>query len=1614
MKSIFYLPPEGFRELLRRGKTIILKKSILSALLLLQVWCGFAQSPGGVSTGLRLWVKANAGTTVAGGKVTAWNDQSPALRHLTTTSTTYQPQLVAASAAYNFNPFLNFNGQFFRYTGNVLAANSGASIFSVASQTGGTGYNTLWDFYSNDPTINTQGGKWLFWHSGATYHNTTLLPGKPVVVSGHWLHNNTASSQMDINGRQQAVNQSVNTNGNNYFLGAGNTGAAEAWEGGIAENIVYESPLSATDQARVNSYLAIKYGITLDSDPTNTAINYNYLSSASITVWDGSANSSYHRDITGLGRDDASALLQLKSKSINDGSVVTIESSAIGTDAQFLLIGDNGGKAGLATPYTPNSFTPSLPYFHFGRIWKVQETGNTGTITITVNSTTATYLLVHNSSNFNTGTPTEIALVNGQASIDLADGQFFTFAGPANAPGGVIQDLACWLRADAGTSSTTPGAAVSNWQDQSGNGNTHTQLTAANQPTFVGTGGSYLMNYQPALRFDGTNDKMSAPAYINTQLPDNNAVHVFVVSRINANSSTAWQTTYGVIDSWVNALWYNRTPGNYLAGNQLADAKTNILYGITAHLMPKTVGTTKVIWNGTVKTFTNLNYNNTGTTYSVGADVNNADYVGGDIQEVIVYKGAPNADFDATNLAKIQTYLAIKYGISLDPAGQANYILPDGTIIWTGSNNTGYQNNIFGLGRDDNSALYQKQAFSFGDSSITVYLGSLAGLNSDNNAGIATNNSFLVLGDNNLNGYSVVNYASGKSFQNGNISSPVNALTNRIWKADATTQNSWQLNINTNKFRYASYVLVSNDPAFPDASTRIYPVSGGTANNVQINDGEYFRFAAYVKAPGGVVNNLALWMKADAGVAASGKADIWADQSINGKDMEQSNATYQPNIVPGTGVTNFNPVLNFNGQSLYRNQDLIQNTTGSGASIFSAARPTTITGTHTLWDLYSNTPTLNIIGSNWNYWNLGGTHTILPVAGQMQIANGHWLLGTAGSMLKEVNGNAQAAAGSPVTPATSQYLIGAGTTTNAEPWIGDIAENIVYNIKLPAPDLIKINSYLAIKYGVTLKNTATYQYQATDGSLIWDGAGNATFHNNIAGIGRDDMEDLNQKQSRSINPNTQITIGLGDIASTNSSNSAAFAQDLSYLVWGDNGISNTTTTLISDYGVNVSINHLNRVWRIENRNVQQSVTISFPATLLPGALTGSCEQYKLITSTAGTITAASISSIQAIAINGGNYELKYTFPAGVSYFTLARVDPASSGLVVLPSQDTQADNFADCSTTDWKYFYEDASRERKLVALSGFTSAYLNNLSVNISTSGYGYASNTRESSLMPRITTITDVTAGSFPAAKVRIYFSEQELAGSQIPGAITNTWLKYSGNAASVISDLENDGLFQSQYITALTPDASGIEDGVNYVEFHNITSFSSFIYVSSTEALNILLPVKLINFTGNRIQSGIRLNWATSQEMSNKGFAVERSADGVTWKQLAFVPSGATEGNSSTVLNYQYTDASPVNGINHYRLKQTDINNRHDYSKIISVRFDAANQAFVTANPALNGVTVLSGLKSGDIIRIINQSGVQIYRQQATAWQHTINLSSQPAGVYILEIFNGKEKQMIKLIR
>lgn len=73
---------------------------------------------------------------------------------------------------------------------------------------------------------------------------------------------------------------------------------------------------------------------------------------------------------------------------------------------------------------------------------------------------------------------------------------------------------------------------------------------------------------------------------------------------------------------------------------------------------------------------------------------------------------------------------------------------------------------------------------------------------------------------------------------------------------------------------------------------------------------------------------------------------------------------------------------------------------------------------------------------------------------------------------------------------------------------GKIAEVINYSSRVSDSDRQKIESYLAIKYGITL-NSGTQDYNASDGSTtFWDASSVGGYIYNVFGIGRDDDQQL--------------------------------------------------------------------------------------------------------------------------------------------------------------------------------------------------------------------------------------------------------------------------------------------------------------------------------------------------------------------------------------------------------------------------------------------------------------------------------------------------------------------------
>ncbi|WP_312346248.1 T9SS type A sorting domain-containing protein [Chryseobacterium binzhouense] len=110
----------------------------------------------------------------------------------------------------------------------------------------------------------------------------------------------------------------------------------------------------------------------------------------------------------------------------------------------------------------------------------------------------------------------------------------------------------------------------------------------------------------------------------------------------------------------------------------------------------------------------------------------------------------------------------------------------------------------------------------------------------------------------------------------------------------------------------------------------------------------------------------------------------------------------------------------------------------------------------------------------------------------------------------------------------------------------NLYEMIFISKKETKINLNKIHSYLSIKYGISLTRG---KYISSDGTLIWDPEKHQDFKYRPTGLGRDDGNELYQKQS-SNQEDRFLTIGKGNIFRMNVENPSIFDQN-NFVMWSD-------------------------------------------------------------------------------------------------------------------------------------------------------------------------------------------------------------------------------------------------------------------------------------------------------------------------------------------------------------------------------------------------------------------------------------------------------------------------------
>lgn len=258
-----------------------------------------------------------------------------------------------------------------------------------------------------------------------------------------------------------------------------------------------------------------------------------------------------------------------------------------------------------------------------------------------------------------------------------------------------------WLKADAGTSTSTNGSPVASWTDQSGNGVVLNQSTTAQQPQFV----SSFMNGLPALEFDnnsssGQNDYLITPD--NPIFDNTNGYSFFTVTRMkgfgDAQSIISKRNNVGNEEAFMlfyytgNKLFVDiDNDNNRFSNTVVSTINTNKIYDFfyDGTLLPPQRST---IFDQEVLQTTGVESSSTiadkvspllvGATHSGDPRAFN-----GYISEIIMYRTKVN---DAQRTV-INNHLSAKYDIALSS-----------NDFYAGDNpsNGNYDRNVAGIGRD--------------------------------------------------------------------------------------------------------------------------------------------------------------------------------------------------------------------------------------------------------------------------------------------------------------------------------------------------------------------------------------------------------------------------------------------------------------------------------------------------------------------------------------------------------------------------------------------------------------------------------------------------------------------------------------------------------------------------------------------------------------------------------------------------------------------------------------------------------------------------------------------------------------------------------------------------
>lgn len=217
-------------------------------------------------------------------------------------------------------------------------------------------------------------------------------------------------------------------------------------------------------------------------------------------------------------------------------------------------------------------------------------------------------------------------------------------------------------------------------------------------------------------------------------------------------------------------------------------------------------------------------------------------------------------------------------------------------------------------------------------------------------------------------------------------------------------------------------------------------------------------------------------------------------------------------------------------------------------------------------------------------------------------------------------------------------------------------------------------------------------------------------------------------------------------------------------------------------------------------------------------------------------------------------------------------------------------------------------------------------------------------------------------------------------------------------------NGAKWENKGIRSFEGDAqSGMISSLNPIE-----EFSPFT-IGSLSGINPL-PIELSSFTVTKDADQALLKWITETETNNAYFTIEQSVDAVHFHEKGKITGAGTVHQKQI---YDFIDSNPSDGLNYYRLSQTDFDGNQIFFPIKSIYFEPKGGLTIFPNPNTGAFSIQRKSDNYVLLKLVDAFGKIQWEESTNEKLIRVESTRLAKGIYFLNVDDGRSSFSEKVI-